>query len=247
MFLAGFIIKQRFSADTLRQALIRHRDALRADLPVQHRHLQRVQRRPGVPVGKGGDGRKLILCNPNLLLSEAGGMLQRLFQQLHQILFLQRLQHKHLAPGQKRPVDLKGRILRGGADENDTALLHIGQEGILLRLVEPVNLVHKQNRTDAHSAAVLRLVHHLPDLFDSTGYRAEIDKIRLRSPGDDAGQRGFPHPRRSPENHGRDLVSFNQLPKHLSRTQKMLLSHKLLQAHRPHPAGQRSGLLPVIK
>ena len=80
------------------------------------------------------------------VLAEAAGVLQRpLAAAPVRSSVGQGVQHKHLAAGQQRAVDLKGGVLRGGADQNDAALFHKGQKGVLLGLVEAVNLVHKDD------------------------------------------------------------------------------------------------------
>ena len=56
--------------------------------------------------------------------------------------------------GQQRIVDLEGRVLRGGADEDQRAVLDEGQERVLLCLVEAVHLVDEQHRVSP--LAVLR-------------------------------------------------------------------------------------------
>jgi hypothetical protein len=50
------------------------------------------------------------------------------------------------AAREQRRVDLEGRVLGGGADQHDGALLDVGQERVLLGLVEAVDLVHEQDR-----------------------------------------------------------------------------------------------------
>ena len=58
---------------------------------------------------------------------------------------VQRVQREHAAPGQKGRYHLEGRILGGGADEYNGAVLHVGEHGVLLCLVEAVDLVHEQD------------------------------------------------------------------------------------------------------
>ena len=86
------------------------------------------------------------------------------------------MKHKNFTAGQQRPVDLEGGVLRGGADEDDAAVLHKGEEGVLLGLVEAVDLVHEHNGPLAKAAVVRRLLHHRPDLLDAAGDSGEVHK-----------------------------------------------------------------------
>ena len=58
---------------------------------------------------------------------------------------LRRLQHVHCRARQQRAVHFEGRVLGGGADEGQQALLDKRQEGVLLGLVEAVHFIHEQN------------------------------------------------------------------------------------------------------
>src|SRR5699024_12417398 len=102
-------------------------------------------------------------------MSKAAGIVQCAGEQLGQVLLGEALQHKDVAAGEKRAVYLKGRVLGGGADEDDAALLHKGEKGVLLGLVEAVNLVDKDDGALAVAAVVLRLLHHRADLLDAAG------------------------------------------------------------------------------
>jgi hypothetical protein len=50
-------------------------------------------------------------------------------------------------------VQLEGRVLGGGPDQHDGAVLHVRQEAILLRLVEAVDLVDEEQRAAAVGVA----------------------------------------------------------------------------------------------
>ena len=63
-------------------------------------------------------------------------------------------QHVHAAAREQRRVHLEGRVLGGGADEDDRALLDVGQEGVLLGAVEAVDLVDEQDRAQAAAPAL---------------------------------------------------------------------------------------------
>ncbi len=54
-------------------------------------------------------------------------------------------------PGQQRPDDLEIGVFGGGPDEGEEPFLHVGQQGVLLGLVEAVDFVDQQD-----GAAALR-------------------------------------------------------------------------------------------
>ena len=55
------------------------------------------------------------------------------------------VESENLATGEEGGDNLKGGIFRSGADKGDGAILDIGQNGILLSLVEAVNLIDKED------------------------------------------------------------------------------------------------------
>ena len=247
MLLPLLVVQKALFADALLQHLSCDGGLLRTHFPVGHRHLQHIEGRPGIPVGKPGDHVHQIVGYVNVQIPKAPLTFQGPLKKLHQIFHGQGLHHKHSAPGQKSSVDLKGRILRGGPDEDNAPPLHIGQKSVLLCLIKAVDLIYKHHSLDSHPPVRLRLGHNLLDLLDAAGNRAEIDEPGMGPVGNDPRQRGLAHPRRPPEDHGRYLVILYEPPQHFPLPQKMLLSRKLLQILRPHPAGQRMVCLLTVK
>ncbi len=74
---------------------------------------------------------------------------ERLFGALQQRLergVVEPMQHEDLAARQQRAVQLEGRVFRGRADQHHGAVLDIGQEAVLLRAVEAMDLVDEEQR-----------------------------------------------------------------------------------------------------
>ena len=65
------------------------------------------------------------------------------------------LQHEDLRARQQRRVDLERRVLGGRADQHDVAGLDARQEGVLLRLVEAVDLVDEDDGAAAACAGAI--------------------------------------------------------------------------------------------
>ncbi|GAA3269548.1 hypothetical protein GCM10020258_42320 [Sphingomonas yabuuchiae] len=67
------------------------------------------------------------------------------------------MEDQYLRPAQKGGVEFEGGILRRRADQRDRAILDKGQEAVLLRTVEAVDLVHEQQCPLAEPGMVPRL------------------------------------------------------------------------------------------
>jgi hypothetical protein len=114
----------------------------------------------------------------------------------------------------------------------------VRQEGILLRLVEAVDLVNEKHGAAAKAAGP-RMRHDFFDLLDAAQHRAEWHEVALRDPGHEEGEGRLTRAGRTPQNGRADIVAFDPYPQGLARSEDMLLAHELLQAARAHPVGQR--------
>jgi hypothetical protein len=59
--------------------------------------------------------------------------------------FIQTFEHIHPRPREQGVVQLERGVFRGGTDKNQGAVFDVGQERILLRLVEAMHFVDKQD------------------------------------------------------------------------------------------------------
>ena len=134
-----------------------------------------------------------------------------MIQEFHQVLWLQPFENKNLTPGEQSRIDLERRVFRSGTNKNNTSLLYKRQKSILLRLIEAMDLVHKQHSSSAHLTPHFRFIHYFFDLLDATCHRAEIDKLCFRLSGNNTCKSRFSHSRRSPKDHRRNLISLNEL------------------------------------
>ena len=88
---------------------------------------------------------------------------------------VERLELVDLRARQQRRVDLEVRVLRRRADQRDDALLDRGQQRVLLRLVEAVDLVEEQDRALAVRAEPLACAReHLAHLADRRRHRRQL-------------------------------------------------------------------------
>jgi len=90
----------------------------------------------------------------------------------------QGFQAQHPQPRQQRGVHFEIRVFRCSADQNDRAVFDIRQQGILLRLVEPMDLIDKQDRAAIRSnQALAGLFHRLADIRHTGGNRIHLFKV----------------------------------------------------------------------
>ena len=81
------------------------------------------------------------------------------------------VQDQDLTARQQRAIQLKGRVLRRRPDEDDRAVLDIGQETVLLRPVEPVNFIDEQQCALPAGAPVLRPLEYLAQVGNAGKHR----------------------------------------------------------------------------
>ena len=152
----------------------------------------------------------------------------------------ERVQAVDAAAREQRRDDLEGRVLGGGADEGDHAVLDVGQDRVLLRLVEAMDLVDEEDGALAvHPAPLLRLVHDLAQVGHAGGDGGDGREVGAGEAGDDAGQGGLAAARRPPEDHRGHLVGLDALAQHAALAHQVLLAHELVQRARAHAGGQR--------
>ena len=166
-------------------------------------YFQRVIGVAAVAAGVAGNQFQRIVVRSQTQRAQAAFLVfQSPAQQSRDLLLGERLQHIDAAAGEQRGDDFEGWILRGGTDQPDGSPLDVRQKGILLGLVEAVNLIDEKDGARVHLGGLRRRGHHLLDLLDAAHYGGELDKSRLGRFGDDLGQSGFAHSGRTPEDHG---------------------------------------------
>src|SRR5262245_9092982 len=127
-----------------------------------------------------GEPSQLLLSNYSVQFPEsARRIVNRFGQNSDDLVFAQLIQYEDLKARKQSRVDLERRILGGRADQDDRPVFDVGQEGVLLRLVEAVDFVNEENCASAQLRAQLsRLVHHLTDLLNARSDRAKRDEFR---------------------------------------------------------------------
>ena len=210
-----------------------------------HGHLQRGERMSAVAIADFGkecarigiqiDGRGAVA---------ARFVLERVIQQATDRFRRKGMQLEDERAAGERRIDEHGRVVRRRADQHDRAVLHIGQQHILLRLVEAVDFVHEQNRAHAAQlvARALADLANLRDVRDDTGTAHEV---ALRGFGDHFRERRLAAARRTVEDDVGQAIGLDDAPQELAGAQDMLLPDNLVQRARPHPRRQRFCVIAV--
>ena len=137
-------------------------------------------------------------------------------------------------------VHLEERVLRRRPDQRERAVLHGGQERVLLGLVEPVDLVEEQDR------APLVLAEPTPgplddvaNVLDPGRHRRELFEFLLRAPGHRERQCRLAGSGRAPEQHGRQRIVLDELPQRPTRPEQMRLADDVVDRAWPEPSRER--------
>src|SRR5262249_39544052 len=132
-------------------------------------------------------------------------------------------------------VELERRILGGGADQRDDARLDGWKEGILLRAVEPMNLVAEENGAATETAPVFGFAHDLADTRHAIRDGTEGDKLAVGVPCHQPRECRLPGTGRSPENRAPDIATPDALTQRFPRAEQLFLADELLEGARTHP------------
>ena len=125
----------------------------------------------------------------------AAGVAQRPVDDGAHVVVGERLQAEDAQPRQERRVDLEVGVLRRRADERDDALLDVRQQGVLLGLVEAVDLVDEEDRGAAAAVdPVARLGDRGAHLLDAAGGRREHVETRADRLRQQSRERRLAHP-----------------------------------------------------
>ena len=163
---------------------------------------------------------------------------ERPFQQPSDGFGRQRVEFKDERPRGKRRVDEEVWVVRRRADEDDCSVLDIGQQDVLLGLVEAVYLVDEEDCA-LPAELVPRAVADLADVGDAGNDAGESHEVALGGPGDHFGERRLTAAGRPVEDDVREPVRFDDPAQKLARTEYVVLPDDLVESRRTHPRGKR--------
>ena len=143
-------------------------------------------------------------------------------------------------PGQERGVDLEVRVLGRRADERDRAVLDMGEQRVLLGLVESMDLVEEQHGPRAvEGEPVLCLGDQRSHVRDAGHDRRDRREVRADLPGEQPREAGLAGPGRSPEDEAGEVAAGDAPAQGPALADEVVLADELVEAARPHPRGER--------
>ena len=146
------------------------------------------------------------------------------------------------AAGEQRGDDFEAGVFGGGADEADAAALDVGEEGVLLGLVEAVDLVDEEDGAGAVGGGLFGVDHDLLDLFDAGEDGGELDEGGRGEVGDDLGEGGFADAGRAPEDERGGVVVFDLQAEGFAGSEEVGLAEELVEGAGAHALGERGAL-----
>ncbi|CAH0327009.1 hypothetical protein SRABI128_05703 [Microbacterium sp. Bi128] len=163
------------------------------------RRLERGQRTAGVPAGEPDEVCQglvaefhfaaepaVIRCGPQEKALDVG--------------VGERFQGQQQRAGQQRGNDGEGGVFGGRGDQDHPAVLDAGQQGVLLGLVEAVDLIQEEDGGGLEQVARGQgFVHHAADVLDTGGDGGELDELPPWALGNHMGKGGLAGTRRAPE------------------------------------------------
>ena len=114
----------------------------------------------------------------------------------------ERFEGEQQRAGQQRGDHREVRVLRGGGDQGDPAVLHRGQQRVLLRLAEAVDLVEEEHGLAAVAAGLaLGALDDRADLLDAGGDRRQLDEALVGRLAHHVREGGLAGAGRAPQDH----------------------------------------------
>ena len=207
--------------------------------------LQIGQRSPCVPPGQADQVLPRVVGEGELP-GQAALVDQGAVEHLGDVVVGQRVELEQQAARQQRRDHREERVLRGGGHEGDPPVLDAGQQRVLLRLAEPMDLVDEQHGL----AAAVREVaagafDRRPHLLDARGDRGDLHERAVGLAADDRRDRGLPGARGSPQKQREGLAALDQLAQRGALGPELGLADELVERPWSHPDGERRGRVRV--
>ena len=193
----------------------------------------------GVAASVGGDGVEGVFISLDATGTEAIGVVgEGAMEEGDDLDFGEGDEGVDAAAGEERGVDLEGWVFGGGADEADGAAFDIGEEGVLLGLVEAVDLIDEEDGARAEAGGFFGLDHDLLDLLDAGEDGGELDEGGSGGLGDDLGEGSFADARGAPEDHGGGVVGFDGELEGFAGAEEVLLAGVAGEGAGAHALGE---------
>ena len=235
MLVAGLVVEDRLALHRVLGVGDRDRPAVAARRGLA-RELERVERRPRVAArARGEEGDRLVVDRRLAALAAV----ERAPQQPLDVRRLQRVQLVDLGAREQRGVDLEVRVLGRRPDERDQPLLDGGQQRVLLRLVEAVDLVEEEDRRAPGVAPLARPRDHLADLRPPRVDGRELLEGGVGVLGGHPRQRRLAGARRAVQDHRVRVAGLDRRAQRRALAEQVLLADEVVERARAHPRRER--------
>ena len=161
-------------------------------------------------------------------------------QQFAQGGLVQAAQNHDLAARQESTVQLETRILRGRPDQDNRPVLDVGQEGVLLGSIEPMDLIDEQQRPLPDLAAVGRGGEDLTQVGHPGEGRGDLLEEQARAIGQKTGDRRLAAARRPPQDDGGQATGSHHASQWRVGGEQLVLADYVVECPRAQPVGQRA-------
>ena len=140
----------------------------------------------------------------------------------------------------QRGIHLEERVLGGGADQGERAVLHGRKQCVLLRLREAMDLVEEQNRSLPPFAETLPgTLDRLADVLHAGIHCRQLLERPVGAARNCERERRLSRAGRTPQQRRGQPVGLDETPQWLVRPDEMILSHDVVDRARPQPSCQR--------
>ncbi len=161
-------------------------------------------------------------------------------EELKQVIVREGLQLENLRAGNQGRIDVKVRVVSGGANEANRTLFEMWQEHVLLGLVESVNLINEQKSALIPELGVgAGLLYFSSNVSDVGFHSIQCFETGASRIGHNPREGGFSGSGRPVENEGCESVCFNRAPEEFSFSEDVLLTSDFGEGNRTHASGQR--------
>ena len=172
---------------------------------------------------------------------EGEGPLERLaaVEQLAQRLVIQPLEDQHLRAAEQCRIEREAGVFGRCAHQRHRAAFDKGQEAILLRTVEAVDLVHEQQRALTGLRGLVGSGEGLLEVGHAAEYRADAFEAHPHAIGEQPRDGGLAGAGRPPEDHARQAAGGDHSPDRAFGPGQMVLPDHLVEGCGTQPVGQR--------
>lgn len=155
--------------------------------------------------------------------------------------FVEAFEDEDLGAGEEGAVEFETRVLRGGADQGDGAVLDVGQEAVLLGAVEAVDLVDEQQGALADAASASCGGEDLAQIGDAGEGGRHWLEGQVADVREEPGDGGLPDAGRAPQDGGAEALLGDHAAERGVRGKEVVLPDDIFQLGGAQAVGEGPG------